>query len=76
MPNTINMTPPVKNIETIKLGHPITLNPQLIAPIKIHSENKTETADISNPSPIANLKGLSENERIMSSARVILFLIV
>ena len=51
------------------LGHPITVNPQLIYPIKIQIKIKKDSPESASPKPIANFKGRSEKDRIISSAK-------
>lgn len=74
IPSTIRITPLKKNIEKIKLVHPVTEYPHLSEPKNIHIAPTIEKLEKNNPIPIATFKGLSENERIMSEAKRSLFL--
>ena len=64
----------VKNIDTIKLDQPSTLNPQIYARAKIQIESINEIIDITKPNPTANFSGRSEKDKIMSKAKLTRFL--
>ena len=76
MPNNMRFAPDVKKIENIILGHPKTENSELEAFTNIQIAMQIDIKDKTNPKEIANLSGLSENEIIMSSASLILLLMV
>lgn len=76
MPNNMRFAPDVKKIENIMLGHPKTENSELKAFTNIQIAIQIDIKDKTNPKEIANLSGLSENEIIMSSASLILLLMV
>ena len=56
------------------LGQPETENPNVNELYTTQIEIKIEQKDINAPTPIANFNGLSEKERIISRASLILFL--
>ena len=73
MPKTVRITPPKKNIETIRLGHPKTEYPHFNELVKIQADPIIEIDEIANPKYTANFRGLSEKDNIISDANCILF---
>ena len=73
-PRIVSVIPLIKKIVTIKLGHPITEYPNLIALKNIITAPINERREKIIPINTANFRGRSENERIMSEANLILFL--
>jgi hypothetical protein len=75
IPKTVKVVPPKKYTETIKLVQPTTSKPQIRYLRNNHIIIRNDIKEIDAPKYAANFSGLCEKAKIMSIARLNLFLI-